>query len=522
LVIPVPWRGRNVDPGIAPDARGFPASRAWLWLASLAVAAILVDLGRMHSGEQADSIVPVLVSLQRWTPMYWDQERFGMLIPLLTLPLRDPLANLLVQRWIQALAGLASVALLARYALGRPTGWVAGLLGVGALLLFLPRVWLFDYLAAQPYGLSIALSVSGLLIARPLGKVGHGRGRLAAGLVLCLLGHWANAVIGLFLIPVALARAAVRWIEQRERDGGQGNQDEGDGGRELLIELALLGAGLVFGQVTVWLYPVLWGYPRQTDLTILPLREWPQSLWVLLQNGWKGAGPTWPVALALTALLGLLLPWPRVRGGAVGTRRTSLLRVAVLVVAALPNAVAMASLRWVVGNLHHWRYLSPSLVLIHVAVMSLLAEPLLRLRVAASGARATVLFLPVLAALVVYGPPSMRQVRADLNATLGTRTEDVLAAGCDLVAGNYWSVWPTVWHAGWVAHERGLPTLYGLTGRARPTVPLWAARSREALRVCRVRGEEADSEQWLRLFDLWPVREVATRRSVIVVAPVTN
>ena len=42
--------------------------------------------------------MPVLVSLQRWTPFYWDQERYGMLIPALALPVRDPLLNLLLQR----------------------------------------------------------------------------------------------------------------------------------------------------------------------------------------------------------------------------------------------------------------------------------------------------------------------------------------------------------------------------------------------------------------------------------------
>ena len=60
--------------------------RGAILVAALAVAAALVDLGGFHRLEQADSIVPVLVSLQRWTPFFWDQERFGMLVPLLALP----------------------------------------------------------------------------------------------------------------------------------------------------------------------------------------------------------------------------------------------------------------------------------------------------------------------------------------------------------------------------------------------------------------------------------------------------
>ncbi|MCM2335078.1 MAG: hypothetical protein NDI82_14180, partial [Anaeromyxobacteraceae bacterium] len=59
----------------------------------------------------------MLVSLQRWTPFYWDQERYGMLVPLLALPVRDPLWNLLLQRGLLVLGGLAAVVLLARHAL---------------------------------------------------------------------------------------------------------------------------------------------------------------------------------------------------------------------------------------------------------------------------------------------------------------------------------------------------------------------------------------------------------------------
>ena len=41
-----------------------------------------MSLGRLHEFHSADSILPVLVSLPRWTPFFWQQDRFGMLVPL--------------------------------------------------------------------------------------------------------------------------------------------------------------------------------------------------------------------------------------------------------------------------------------------------------------------------------------------------------------------------------------------------------------------------------------------------------
>ena len=170
------------------------------------------------------------------------------------------------------------------------------------------------------------------------------------------------------------------------------------------------------------------------------------------------------------------------------------------------------------ANEAHWRYLAPPFVLIHVAAVSLLVEPLARARRLARPALAVALALVPLAALAAYGPPSLDGVRADLDRKLGAWTEDVLAARCDLVAGDYWSVWPAVWHAGWMARQRGLRAPYGVTHRTNPTVRCWSDRPREALRICRVRGPEAEQEEerWLRAFHLWPVREVERRATVDV------
>jgi hypothetical protein len=152
--------------------------------------------------------------------------------------------------------------------------------------------------------------------------------------------------------------------------------------------------------------------------------------------------------------------------------------------------------------------------------VSLLADPVARALREGALVRAVPLGLVPAAALAVAGPPSLARVRADLDAAAGRYTADVLAARCTLVTGDYWSVWPAVWHAAWTAHARGLDApVYGLAHRANPTLAAWAGTPREALRICRVRGKEAEAERALRDFRLWPVRVLERRGTVDVLAP---
>ena len=155
------------------------------WAVVSIVAAVLaawIGLGTLHDFDHADSLLPVLVSTQRWTPFFWGQDRFGMLVPLLAMPIRHPLANLLVQGWMMTAAGLLAPFAAARFLTGRDDPWIA--IGAGANLLFLlltPPVVQFDWLAAQPYGLSMCLGFAALLIGERSTRAGAtDRGRRPA------------------------------------------------------------------------------------------------------------------------------------------------------------------------------------------------------------------------------------------------------------------------------------------------------------------------------------------------------
>ncbi len=468
---------------------------------------MLVDLGAFHALEHADAIVPVLVSLQRWTPFYWDQERYGMLVPLLALPVRDPFWNLLLQRGLLVLAGLAAILLLARHVLAGRDWPLAGGVAAGGLLLAAPAPWLFEYLGDQPYGLSLALALAGLAVAEPGPGGRRGPVRLGWGLVLVVAAHWVNAATGVFLAVLAAARAGADLLEGEDRRAVRAR---------LLVDGALLAGGLAAGQAFLALYPAITGQPLRLAMGTLPASAWPRAWAAFLGNAWAESG-AWRGALAAAAALGtgLLATSPlRARLPA------ALLRAVALCAAALAYALFAGSLRWVEENAFHWRYLAPSAVLVHLAAASLLAEPLSRLPRLARGAGAGALLLVPLAALAAYGPPSPARARADLDRLAGTHTADVLASRCALVAGDYWSVWPAVWHARLVLRERGeAREVWGVTHRTNATVLQWWA-DRASLRICRPRGEDAQAERWLRAFHLWPVRVVERRETLDVLEPV--
>ena len=278
-------RRREVE-GLAWPGSGAsgPATARSSSSARVATAAALVALGRLHRLEQGDSLVPVLVSLQRWTPFYWDQERYGMLVPLLAWPVRDPLWNLLVQRFLLGTAGLGAVVLLARHVLAGRDWPLAGALAAAGLLAAAPAPWLFEYLFDQPYGLSLALAAAGLAVAEPGADGRRPWPRLLWGAVLVLAAHWVNAATGILLGALAVARAAVDRIE-------------GEDARSVAVRLAwdagLLALGLAAGQLFLRLYPVLSGSPLRLDVAPLPLSALPAAWTTFFANAWREAG-AWP------------------------------------------------------------------------------------------------------------------------------------------------------------------------------------------------------------------------------------
>jgi hypothetical protein len=315
------------------------------------------------------------------------------------------------------------------------------------------------------------------------------------GLALVLLAHWVNAAAGVLLGALALVRAAEDLAE---------GEPPGAVGARAGVDAALLAAGLAFGVASVALYPVLTGNPLRLATGFLPPTEWPRA-WATMARHALDEGAGWLLALAVAAAAGAaLLSLPPLRP----LRRAALLRAGTLVAAGLAYAAFAGALRWVAENGFHWRYLAPGALLVHLAAVSLLAEPLARsARLARSAFVTAAVALPLLA-VASYGLPSVAAARQGLEEATGRRGRAALAAGCDLLAGDYWTVWPAVFDAEWAGAGAGTGRrLFGITHRSNPTIPLWWTRRAE-LTLCIAEGEERAAERWLRAYGLWPVREV--------------
>ena len=97
----------------------------------LGVVSFAVAIGWTLDLHNADSLIPMLVSLDFWLPFYWGQDRFGMLLPLVTIPVRDSFWNLVAQNALGVFLLLAGAYVAAvRCAVRQPAIVALGLLSL--------------------------------------------------------------------------------------------------------------------------------------------------------------------------------------------------------------------------------------------------------------------------------------------------------------------------------------------------------------------------------------------------------
>src|SRR5207244_2664853 len=130
----------------------------------------------------------------------------GMLIPLLAMPFQNPLTNLLVQMGLSTFVALVSMCLLARYTLPWGLWQPAALLSAASFLALAPAWLRFEILSVhQPYGLSLALALSGLCLLEDT-HGGLSRWRVVTAVALLLLAHWVNLSMAVLCPALVLLR----------------------------------------------------------------------------------------------------------------------------------------------------------------------------------------------------------------------------------------------------------------------------------------------------------------------------
>lgn len=497
------------------------------YLLACAAAALWIDFGSIHRDQHSDSTLHVLNSLYCWTPFMWEQDRFGMLVPLLATPLRHPMANLLFQVFATTFCGLAVFFLLARYAIRDASYPAVGTLGAAAFLALTPHYYRFDYLVnAAYYAIGLVLALGGLILLEP-GPVSASWRRRLGALGLVATAHWVNCATALILGPFVLIRGALDLGPSARRLGPLLRRSSVPL-RERLREpsrrawrseavraLVVLGVGYAIGQQLTWLVSC-----RPTDLTALPAWEWPRSWWGLARESWLALWPPlWPAALALEAVAAVVGSIRSGRRGTAEVRRAALAMLATAVVLAL----LMGTRVWVKINVYAFRYLFPSALLAQTAVASLAVSAI----GGATARRWARAWSPVVATAVLlaasawsYGRPSLAGVRRDVDRRCGALTEDLLDSGCTFLAGDYWAVWIAVFHANLALRERGESRMiWGVTERASPSFRLWKGTPMDR-RLVGIPVGDGHGERWLQSFQFPALREVEVRPTIRVLRPV--
>ncbi len=470
--------------------------RPWAVLAAVAALAAWLDFSRFQEGHHADSLLPVLTGLTSWTPFYWGQDRFGMLIPLLALPVRDPEAHLLLQGFLTLALSAWGLVLLVRALLPRFTAWVPAAALLLVLLLLLPPAEevRFNILWVQPYMLSFGLGLSAVALVHCGGAV-----RLAAAALLFLAAAWVNVSLSVVVAPLVLWRAFGT-----------------DAGRLGLARLRFVLCSFLFLALATYasirlsravLLP-------HTPTELVPLAAWPHAARALLRaaSGYEKIRAWVGVALGIAALGLLSLAVGPVRRAA---RPALSAAFGLILTATVPFALAAAS-HWVAQNDYSVRYLIPSLVLLEAACCLLATLPALALPAdtqdALSWASVGVVIVALFAAV---GPPSHQAMVKSFESRWGAAARDVIAARATHVTGDYWKVWPTVFYTTWLLGTPGRNQWpYGITDRSIAT--LERSRAVPHPRVAALDGHG----MWLYL--LGPRRwSVVERRStcLILTAP---
>jgi hypothetical protein len=416
--------------------------RGLAWAVAVALSALVagwIDFGPVHAFHHADSLLPVLVSTQHWTPFFWGQDRYGMLVPLLAMPVRNPLANLLVQDWLMIFAGLLAPFLAARFFVERSVEWMtAGALANALLVVATAPATQFDWLVTQPYALSMALGFSGLVLVG--NRADLPRAACALGLLLTAL--WVN--VGLFWLlgaAVVLRRRNARQIL-------------------LLLSAAFLGGLLLARYLS----------PFHTTTALTPLALWPAGWWRLVQNGATVVAHRFAFAAIVGVVIAAVAVLARREPGRLVTG------AGVPAAVALVNGLVVGTSLWVGMNLYSGRYTYASWMMLAVAAGIVMTMAFRRQQVLLCAASSLAL---VIACLAVYPMPSLARVTKTVDDRFGRLTSAVITSGVTAIAGDYWTVWPAVFHAN-VALSRSKSNrhVFGLTFRSEQTDPVWRSQPR--------------------------------------------
>lgn len=522
--------------------------------AVLVVCAAWMDLSSLHRFTNADWLMMSLVSLYKWTPMFWEQNRLGMLLPALAIPFRHPLTNMLVQGGLAALSGLGSCFLLGYYIAGRRRGIVIGSLSALLFVLFLrgwQRFCYFIYIYQFHLSLSLALvALLGLAHWQRDRRSGGRPYRAAWVLPLAILAMWAALWVNPSLVfavgPLVLLRrfllrdaaadfdAADEAIAGARSGCATGTASAENGSTPALAEpvarigqppkylfsaadwlaLAAAATGLLVSMAVS-----RFATDTHEQYGFLSLREWLACAGGVLKDLTSQLHRNWFLGVAFVAASGLVtLRWA---DGRRAVASSATIALGLLIPAAVQLAFVTSLDHVHRTDFGHYAFASAFLwqgALVGFAVLQWTAV----LPQGPATRRVPWVLLGLLLVVVAarHGRPGVDVVRRSLNEAVGRYTPDVLDSGCTHVVGDFWHVWPTMFHANMLLADRGQPArVWGVAFRCRPTSDTWAHVPVEETRVAEIIGDEPQTALVLARYGLPRLEVERELRTIRVLRP---
>jgi hypothetical protein len=402
--------------------------------------------------QNADGLLLTLASLQKLTVYYWGQDRLGLLTPLLTVWVRDPIVNAYGQLVLRLLAGLIAPLFFCGLVLRRPAdAWRATVLS-DCLMLICAGAQVFQetFVEANPYSMSLACA--GLATTALRGSSRCLRARLLHVAAVCLLVVAYIVNLGLIIIALPLVGMVSMLLPSAHT------------GRLLVLHIAAAAIGFLLPPIFSPEYTTPFGMTFVTDNLI----HYADVIWAV--TGWR-----FLLAALLPSILLVLASRWRLHNS-----RLVVLLLATQFGAAVLSFTATALSRWLVINAFHIRYFVPGLILLlSVGGISLWLTTKTVTR--DSTVRNGIFFCLTL--LLLLGAYQRLQVhRIDNSDIVGNGRSELARAvavrylvhALDGIAGGgiadgYWNVWPAVFMTEQYHHDNGYkgPNVFGITYRGR-------------------------------------------------------
>jgi hypothetical protein len=426
---------------------------------------VTIGLSGIHSRHDADSLLLSLISIERYAPYYWGDNRYGMLVPLLAAPVRDYVWNLLIQTLISTAATGTTVVLFQCFFLDREHGFTARNLSAACitcvLLLLLVRpgqraIQIFFF--PHPYFSSLATLFIGLILAirsslRPAIRYTGA----SAAFLLSFWINWTNA-------PLALALATLL--------------PSGKGGIKAHLRQLAPALLLIAGSFLA-MYALSRQYPALVEMRAAPVAEWQKSASTMWRN--TRDGMLFPARLAVLSGAAALI---------VVIRRRKCNEAFIIILLAICFAGAIATSEWVTRNQYEWRYWTVPIMLVLLSIASLVAdavfgglEALFRSEIIASAFCGVLL---VAATLLAFGWPSVSKARAGIDIVSGRYYDKVKQLRCTHMLGDYWVAWSSVFYN---RSHRIQPPLWAISLRSGETAGMWSKTPLPERRYCGICGD---------------------------------